>query len=274
MSTIDFPEPDFSEDEATIRARMLEAIDPDLNKDDGDLVYDMVSPAAAELAQAHDRFVAYLQQAFAHTATGTYLDLIAAQLTPTITRNTDEEDDDFRTRILTRLEAPPSTGSVSDWKTWALEQTEVPLAYVTVTPLASGAGTLTITAAKANRAALSAGEQSDLETYFESIGPALADVTVDTITEDSVTVTATVQLQEGYILDTTLSTAITDSITTYIESLSPGEDVLVNEVIWAVMDVDGVFDIDSLDIGGGGASDYAISATELASAGAISISAS
>jgi uncharacterized phage protein gp47/JayE len=61
----------------TILQRMLDAVPPDLDKSEGNFIYDALAPVAAELAQQRDYFRYYVEQAFATKAKGEFLDYIA-----------------------------------------------------------------------------------------------------------------------------------------------------------------------------------------------------
>ena len=62
-----------------ILSRMLERVPDIMDKREGSVIYDALAPAAAELANMYIELDSVLNQTFADTATGRYLDLRCAE---------------------------------------------------------------------------------------------------------------------------------------------------------------------------------------------------
>lgn len=266
----DLPDPPFAdEDEASIRDRMLTSVDPAFNTDEGDLVYDMLTPAAIELDLAYDAMEIALGEAFITTATGAFLDALALQLTGLTRATVDETDDSYRSRALAVATTVQGSGTAADYKTWALGYTGI--GFVTVEPAWSGAGTVRVLAAKDDRTALSGGEETALATYLnDNVTPIGATLTVDSITPVTVDFDVVVVPQAGWTEDA-LDGNVIDSIAAYVDSLQPGEDVIRAEVVAAIMAAEGVFDITSLDMNGNATGNEVVGATGLAAWGVFSV---
>lgn len=261
MSDISLPDPPFAaETEVTIRARMLAAVDPSYSTDVGDIIYDMLTPAAIEMDRIYDAMEIFMGEAFVVTASGTFLDAIGVQLTR-LTRLTDETDASYRARQLVRLAAPIGAGNVADYGVWAMETGVV--GFVTVTPVWSGAGTVRVLVATSGRAALSSPDLTIVEDYIATKSPIGATVTVASITTDTVSIDAVMTFKPGYSADDAMFNKCVLHLLDYINTLGPGDDVIYNEVIRYLLEVDGTADVTSLDINTAGVT-LAIAATHLA----------
>lgn len=267
---LELPDPPYAaETEETVRARMLASIDPSLSTDEGDIVFDMLTPAAMELAQAYMQMGISLTESFISTASGTYLDALGEQLTG-ISRDTDETDEHYRARLLARLVAPPGAGNVADYKTWALSVAGV--GYVTVEPVWSGAGTVRVLIAAADRTAASGGLQTSVETYIESVMPMGVTLTVATITTTTVAIDCAVTLGPGFS-HATVDDDIEARLTDYIATLNPGDDVILSEVIGVIVETEGVIDVDVTTVEIATVNDnLAIAADHLAVLGTVTVS--
>lgn len=269
MAAIALPDPPFAaETEATIRQRMLDAVDASFNKDQGDIVYDLLTPAAMEIAQLYEQLTLMVDNVFASTATSTYLDAIAEEYTG-LTRLTAESDADFRTRILARLYAPRGAGNTSDYKTWALEVTGI--GYAACEPLWAGAGTVRVLVAQSARTPATAAQVAAVDAYIDTLAPVGATVTVAAVTNTTINVVVNVDPASGFTEDAALTTAITTSLTAYIDTLQPGDDVLFYEIVTAVMNTEGVFNIASITVNATGAT-VAVAASALAILGTVTVS--
>lgn len=249
MPDVDLPDPPFaSENSDTILSRMLDAVDDSFNKDVGDIVWDLLAPMSYEVDQALDHLEYAIGDVFVVTATGTFLEALAAQYT-TLTRNDGESDDDFRTRILFAIRTPRGAGSVGDYRTWALSVNGV--GFATVEPAYNGPGTVRVLGATSDRGALDAGTIADLEAYLELVAPGtVEELAVGSITPAEIPVATTIQLVPGYALDGTVENAITAEVSAYVNSLQPGEDVSYNHVVAAILDAEGVAEVDTAAIDG------------------------
>lgn len=108
------------------------------------------------------------------------------------------------------------------------------------------------------------------------LAPVGAVVTVDTVTSVNVTVSATVTHETGYNLtgsggNIATATDITAALTAYINSLRPGDDVVLNHVIGQFFRVTGVIDVASVLLNGSG-SNVAIAALEVAKISTVTLS--
>lgn len=269
MSDLGLPDPPFAvETEDTIRARMLAAVDDAFNKDEGDIVYDMLTPTAAELDQAYDAMEEMLRQSFIQTAEADYLDVLGEQLTGLL-RLTDEDDEDFRRRLLIRLSAPTGAGNEADYKTWALEVMPAG-SFVGVEPIWAGPGTVRVLLASPERAAATSDQIAAVAAYIETKRPMGVAVTVASITISTVPVNITVDLAPGFGNGTAFQADLTAAITDYVSGLSPGDDIIRAELIAAAMEVDGVFDVTVLTINGA-ATNYVVAGNVLVVASPITI---
>lgn len=89
-----------------------------------------------------------------------------------------EADDDLRTRLLARIQAPPHGGAQHDYVAWALEVPGVTRAWVY--PAELGLGTVTVRFVRDDDASQipDAGEVTAVQAYIDSVRPVTADVTV------------------------------------------------------------------------------------------------
>lgn len=89
-----------------------------------------------------------------------------------------EADEDLRTRLLARIQAPPHGGARHDYIAWALEVPGVTRAWVY--PEELGAGTVTVRFVRDDDASLipDAGEVAAVQVYIDELRPVTADVTV------------------------------------------------------------------------------------------------
>src|SRR5690606_21921379 len=69
-----------NETQEVILERMLQKVDPELDKREGSIVFDMTSPASIELAKAYIEMDNVLQFGFAQTSYGPYLEMRAREV--------------------------------------------------------------------------------------------------------------------------------------------------------------------------------------------------
>ena len=118
---------------------------------------------------------------------------------------------------------------------------------------------------------LNATQITAIEDYVEEdLKSAGIQFTVSQPSYISVTVTGTITYSSGYT-ESTIETAIETKITDYITNLDLGDDVLFTQIVSQIMSVEGVTNATSINIGGGGATDYVIGTSEKALAGTISL---
>lgn len=240
LATPTSPWSDQTED--AIRSRMLDAIDPSFNRAPGDVIYDMMSPAAIEVARVYINMTTQVLQCFAPWATGTSLDAIAAALPGALTRLTDETDDAFRDRILIRLAAPVAAGSQADYLSWA-RAADPTIAVVSAT--SDGAGNISVLLANADRGELDPTAVSAAAAYISDRSPIGATVTVAGVDDANlvpVTVSATVIMKPGYSA-VTASTEFLARCQAVFASLGFGQNVTEGHIIAAAVDTTGVQDL-------------------------------
>lgn len=94
----------------------------------------------------------------------------------------DAEDEEtlesWLTRILQRIQNPPSSGTIGDYERWALSQSGVVYAWGYGADDWNGAGTVGVAISGTNFVALSSGTILDVQDYIDGVKPAPANVTV------------------------------------------------------------------------------------------------
>jgi uncharacterized phage protein gp47/JayE len=171
-----------------------------------------------------------------------------------ITGGTDPETDEaLRERLLAAYRGR-GPGTVRDYEIWARAYSGV--GRVTVIPLWDGPGTVLVIALTEDGDPVSGGTVTGLQALLDPVAgegggdaPIGPEVTVVTATEIDVDVTATVELETGYSVDGATGTVdLTDSIsaavTTYLESVEPGQEIVVRKIISAIVSIPGVHDVD------------------------------
>lgn len=191
-----------------------------------------------------------------------------------------ESDEDFRTRILLAFQGAQGSGTVADYEEWALAYAGV--GNVTVTPIWSGPGTVLVTITDANNKPVSAGVVSGLQALLDPVAgqgrglaPIGASVTVTTPTLVTANISATIVPDAGYSLTGTGSTIaiqqdINDAISGYIDTLAPGQPVILQHVVAAFFEVVGVHDVSLVKINTV-AANLAISSSQVAQTGTITL---
>lgn len=185
------------------------------------------------------------------------------------TGGTDEEDDDtLRARLLAAIAAREGAGTADDYESWALEVAGVGAA--TTEPLWSGAGTVRVMILDSDLQPASAGLQTEVDDYIETLRPIGASVTVSTPTLDTHAISATLTMEAGFTVGA-VQTAVEEAIQAYYDTLGTGGDVIYNEVGAAIVSTIGVADYSSLLVDGG-AVNVVISATQKAAMGTVTLS--
>ena len=173
----------------------------------------------------------------------------------------EEPDADFRSRIIGEYIGTSGGGNVTDYRRWAASQGVV---RTTVVPVWSGPGTVLVIAMKSDGSPVASTVITALQQYLDPVagqgqGQAPIGATVTVVTSEllTITISATVDGENGYTLDGTGSTvatrqAITDSITAYLRSLQPG-DTIVYQHLQAAFFVTGVHKVTGLTVNGASA---------------------
>lgn len=172
---------------------------------------------------------------------------------PGTTGGVDEEsDDDYRARILYRIQQPPMGGNADDYVAWALSD-EISTDFGIVAgawcfPLASGPGTVdVVVTAQGSNPVASSGLLAVVQSYIDSVKPVTADVTVQPVTKKEVELWISITPNT-----TVLTSRINENMEDAFENLAaPGEDFLISRIRDAIMDA-GVddYDITSIEVDG------------------------
>lgn len=183
---------------------------------------------------------------------------------PTLDGADVESDEALKTKTIFALLGSGGVPNVAYYTRKALDEPGV--GRVTVVPAASGAGTVQVIIATAVGDPTSAGIVTSLQTRMDPVagmgsGEAPIDhsVTVVTVAGVAINVAATIVPESGY---TTLGLtgSILSAVTTYVNSLMPGDDVVRNRVRQSILDVTGVHDVSAITLNTT-AADIAISTT-------------
>ena len=127
--------------------------------------------------------------------------LTKAELTELIEDGSDEESTQaLLERYLTKVQKPSTSGNRYDYYNWAMECEGVGAAKVF--PLANGPGTVKVIVADANISAAGTGLLQTVKNHIEELRPIGADVTVASVVEKAVNVSADIRLQAGRNLGT------------------------------------------------------------------------
>lgn len=128
------------------------------------------------------------------------IDYVSGLTSATLTKilsagNEEERDDDFKKRLLNVIQKPSTSGNKYDYYNWAMECDGVGAAKVF--PLASGPGTVKVIIADANMSAAGTGLVQEVQDHIEELRPIGADVTVASVVEKAVNVSAGIKLRAG-----------------------------------------------------------------------------
>nr|DAV57429.1 MAG TPA: Baseplate J like protein [Caudoviricetes sp.] len=138
--------------------------------------------------------------------------LTSAMLTIILSAGTEEESDNaLRARLLNAIQKPSTSGNRYDYYNWAMECEGVGAAKVF--PLAGGPGTVKVIIADANMSAAGTGLLKTVREHIEELRPIGADVTVASVVEKAVNVSAGIKLQAGMnlgVVQNAFQAALTD----------------------------------------------------------------
>lgn len=261
-----------------ILENMLENVKDDVDKREGSIIYDAISPVAYSLAKMYFELSNYSDLVFPDTAAGSYLDraaisfnltrkkaskavkkgvfnkevplgsrfsttgdiamvyrveseigaenenyayalvcetagyagnsytgmlipidyingLTCADLNGVITEGTNEEtDEEFRTRLMAKIQRPSTSGNAQDYYNWALECTGVGAARVF--PLANGPGTVSILITDSIKTAADQALVKNVWNHIEELRPIGANVTVASAIEKKIDISSRVKLEK------------------------------------------------------------------------------
>jgi uncharacterized phage protein gp47/JayE len=174
-----------------------------------------------------------------------------------------ESDQRFRTRILAAYASAPGAGNIAAYVKWALDVPQI--GYVTVQPLWNGPGTVRVIVTDRSNKPVTPSVVANLQTILDPVAgmgnglaPIGAIVTVTTATSLAIAIAATITHSTGYSLDGaggTIATraAITQALSDYVNTLTPGSNVILNKVIGQFFLVPGVLDVSGVTLNGSAA---------------------
>lgn len=163
-----------------------------------------------------------------------------------------ETDAALYARLHTARTTPSTSGNVADYMEWALAISGV--GYAKVTPLADGAGTVTVTLADSNGDPVTESIRSEVAAYIETMRPVGPTITVESATGVTVDVAATVTIDSTTTLEQ-VQADLVSKLDSYFDDLvatwatATGDyTLLYNRIVFHLLDVDGVVDYTALTI--------------------------
>ena len=182
---------------------------------DGSHTYDMECERQGEIGNAYTGQLLPIDYAQG---------LTSAMLTTILSAGTEEESDNaLRVRLLNVIQKPSTSGNRYDYYNWAMECEGVGAAKVF--PLSSGPGTVKVIIADANMSAAGTGLLEMVREHIEELRPIGADVTVASVVEKAVNVSAGIKLQAGMnlgVVQNAFQAALTDYLHNEALDLSYG----------------------------------------------------
>lgn len=177
----------------------------------------------------------------------------------TITPGTDEEDDDaLRQRALTKMQNPVNSGSLNDYKLWALSVPGV--GGVKAFDIWNGSGTVKLVLIGTDKNAAGSGVVTSVADYIETVRPIGATVTVEAAQNLPINISVSVTRAAGFTVQQ-VTTNITAAITEYINSIAfVQSSVSYARIGNAILEATGVVDYANLLVNGG-ASNVSVSST-------------
>lgn len=138
-----------------------------------------------------------------------------AEFVGLVTAGTDEEDtEEFRTRYLTKIRTPASSGNVYDYQNWALEVNGV--GGVKVLPLANGPGTVELCIVDDDQKAATPALINSVREYIETVRPIGPTVTIISATEVAINIAATIKIKDSADI-ATVTTKFTSAVQEYLD---------------------------------------------------------
>lgn len=192
-----------------------------------------------------------------------------------------ESDDEYRTRLVRAVLSPAGQGNKADYINWALAYDGVENVMVlsqwdgpnTVKVVLVGEGNSPVSAAIVDE--VQAALDPDEDGAGGALAPIGAIVTVQSVAQLSVALSATITHEVGYTLDGTDGTAATrasiiSAVTAYLRTLAPGSSVVWAEVLASIVTVTGVADVGSLTLNGS-AVNVTTTSTQVATLGSVTL---
>lgn len=157
----------------------------------------------------------------------------------TMTGGTDAETNQaLLTRVLFRLQNPPTGGAAHDYYAWAKEVSGVTAAYVY--PNRRGLGTTDVIIL-ASGGLPSASLIASVQSHIDGVRPVQADFLVFGPTPITANIAAVLTLSAGYVLANVVAT-INTALDAYFATLKPGDTCYINRIRAIISDTPGVLD--------------------------------
>ena len=182
--------------------------------------------------------------------------LTLAMLGPsTIEGENEASDEDIRTAYFDYVNSVKSDGNVAQYKQWCNEYDGI--GNSKIIPLWNGANTVLVSILSASNRAASSTLISNFQNYLDpgvtgmgnGVAPIGAFVTVNTASERTIPITATITLKSGY---SDVSDAINEALKKYFASIAYEKTMVSYMTIGAtILAVDGVESISNLKVDGG-----------------------
>lgn len=161
-----------------------------------------------------------------------------------------ESDVDLYTRIHDRLSLPITSGNANHYIQWAKEVAGV--SYAGCIPLWAGNGTVKVVIAGADKGSVDEEIRSACATHIEEEKPIGATVTVVSVTEMELPVTAAVTLMEGYSTED-VTNQLTATVSALLTSQSFGQAAVIpySRFLACLLQCAGVADYSTFTVNGG-----------------------
>ena len=182
-----------------------------------------------------------------------------------------ESDEDFFARYHDRRTLPITSGNQAHYVLWA---TEVPgVAHAGCVPLWNGNGTVKVVIAGAGRKPVDETIRAACAAHIEENRPIGATVTVVSVTERAIPLTATVELLEGFTADQ-VADQLREAVNVLLSAQPFGETVAVpySRFLACLLQCQGVADYTAFQVDGGTGA-VTIGAGEAATVGAVNLTA-
>lgn len=252
--------------ESAIRQRLLDSSNSQLNKNEGGFLWDALSPASIELAQAYIELDRVLKLGFAQTTYGTYLDMRAAE--HGITRTSGETDSSLLERLLYKVRLPIASGNANSYIYWAREISGV--GDAAVIPLWNGNGTVKVVLIGADKLPVSSTIVTNVTNYIETQRPIGASVTVVSATTKTVSISADVNISSGYTL-AQVSSTFSFKLTAHFQAIALKQTFLSYAKVGSLLlETEGVTDYVSLTLNAG-TSNITLLNTEVPTIGTVTL---
>jgi uncharacterized phage protein gp47/JayE len=161
-----------------------------------------------------------------------------------------ESDADFYARYHDRRTLPITSGNKNHYITWALDVTGV--SYASCIPLWNGDGTVKVVIAGADKGAVDETIRSACAEYIEENRPIGATVTVFSVAERELPLTAKITLMDGYTAEQ-VADQLEAAVNTLLSKLDFGEAVTIpySRFLACLLQCPGLADYSSFTVDGG-----------------------